>query len=110
MQAEVGLPAADGAAHQRARAVASDDVAGVELAHVGDLATKMDRHIREALDAGAQDLFEIRLVKIPVARPAMRPGSVDAAPNHQGLAAGIDEMHALRRGPRRRGDLLRQPH
>ena len=78
VQAEVVHRCGQQLADQRARAVAADDVAGVELAHVGDLATEMDRHVREARDAGAQDLFELRLVKIPVARPAVRPGAVDA--------------------------------
>jgi len=108
MQAEIALPAADRPPHQRARAVAAHDVAGVELSDVGDLAAEMDLDVREPPDALAQDLLEHRLVEVPVVRPALRPRPDDAEPDHQGLTRGTEEVHALRRGPRRQGDVLRQ--
>ena len=69
----------------------------------------MDAHVGEALQALAQDCFEDRLMEVPVAGPAVRARPVDAAPDHQGAAFGVDEVHALRRGPRDGGDLLGQP-
>jgi len=95
VQAEVGRRAADRLAHQRARAVAADDEAGVEVVDRGDGLAEPQPDVGEALQPVAQDFLQQRLVEVPVAGPAVRAGPLDAAPHHQGAAGGVDEGHAL---------------
>ena len=109
MQAEIEVLAADGLAHQRAGAVAADDVTRVEVVDRGDLVAEMDAHVGEALQALAQHAFEDRLMEVPVAGPAVRARPVDAAADHQGAALAVDEVHAPRRGAHHGGDLLGEP-
>ena len=48
-------------------------------------------------------------MEVPVAGPAVRTRSVDAATDHQRAAFAGDEVHAPRRGPHDGGDLVGEP-
>ena len=128
VQAEVERRGADSVADQRPRAVAADDVARGQLARCagrhfpdGDrsvvarvadgerLVPETDLDVREARDALAEHRVELRLVEVPVARPAVRPRSVGAAAHHEGLARRVDEVHPLRGRARDAFDRLGEP-
>ena len=128
VQAEILVVDAHVAAHQRARAVAADDVAGLvrDAAHahrragrqahiVGvlveahDLVAKRDGDVGQRGGAVAQRRIEPRLMEVPVVDPALRPDAFRAAPLHQRLAGSVDEAHALGRRPRDAKDGFGQP-
>ena len=125
MQAEVPHRRADCVAHERTGAVAADDVArgqrirsaghhvpdvdGRMIARISDgprLVPETDLHVREPRYPRSKCRVELRLVEVPVVRPAVPTGAVGPTAHHEGLARRVDEVHSARCRAR---DLLDRP-